>query len=89
MSNSRISNLTQRAKSNWAITIAAGLGSLVLAIVLSSPTSFLNNYGGRVQTRDNKTRYLGHGPLNNQHCWTDPGENKLNDTELLDTLVVL
>jgi len=74
MSTSTFSTLTQRAKAIWVVTTVAGIGMLILAAILANPTSFLENYYGRVQNKDPKSRYLGHGGLNNGHCWTNPGE---------------
>lgn len=63
-----------RAKADGRTITAAGFTILLLALLLANPTPFLNSYGGRVVSKDSKSDYLGHGGLNNQHCWTDPGE---------------
>lgn len=55
------------------VTAALGLAALVLSFLLADPTAFLNRYYGRVQSKDLKNRYLGHGGLNNGHCWINHG----------------
>jgi hypothetical protein len=77
MAASRVSTIGQRTKASWAITTAAGLGVLIFALFLANPIGFLNRYYGRVQSKDTKARYLGHGNLNNEYCWTDPGKVEL------------
>ena len=72
-----MSKIGQRTKGSSAITAAAGLGVLILALFLADPTEFLNRYYGRLQSKDNKARYLGHGDLNNGFCWTDPSKFEL------------
>ncbi|OAL37946.1 hypothetical protein AYO20_02779 [Fonsecaea nubica] len=82
MSTSSTSTLAQRAKANWVTTAAAGLGVLIVALLLASPTAIINRSLGRVQIRDPKDRYLGHGGLNNEHCWTDPSGKTCEDVKI-------
>lgn len=82
MSTSTVSTIAQRAKTNWVVTTVVGVVVLIFAVILSNPTSFLENYYGRVQSKDPKTRYLGHGSLNNGNCWTNPGERGIRLSDI-------
>lgn len=73
MSSSTVTAIMRNPSRGVVVTAALGLAALVLSFLLADPTAFLNRYYGRVQSKDLKNRYLGHGGLNNGHCWINHG----------------
>lgn len=46
---------------------------LGLASLYNNPYPLLDRFGGRLLDVQPKTDHIGHGPLNNDKCWTFPG----------------